>query len=99
MCCVVIMYRASYRATIKRTRDVNRWTPPDMHVRRHVKGTASIKMREIYPSHVKETSFTCSLMLGDKLNTKMLIVVLECLKDRSSLYLWRGQLRNVDKGL
>ena len=27
-----------------------------------VKGTASIKMREIDPSHVKETSFTCSLV-------------------------------------
>ena len=52
-------------------------------------------MREIDPSHVKET-------------TKKLLVVLECLKDRaferadyvhSSLCLSRGQLCSVDKGL
>ena len=28
------------------------------------KGTASIKMHEIDPSHVKETSFTCSLVIN-----------------------------------
>ena len=28
------------------------------------KGTASIKMREIDPSHVKETSFTCSVVIN-----------------------------------
>ena len=38
-------------------------------------------MREIDPSHVKETSFACSLVT--KLNTKKLLVVLECLKDRA----------------
>ena len=35
----------------------------------NVKGTTSIKMREIDPSHVKETS-TCYLLVGDKLNTQ-----------------------------
>ena len=29
-----------------------------------LKGTASIKMREIDPSHVKETCFTCSLVIN-----------------------------------
>ena len=29
-----------------------------------IKGTASIKMREIDPSHVKEISFTCSLVIN-----------------------------------
>ena len=29
-----------------------------------VKGTASIKMREIAPSHVNETSFTPSLVIN-----------------------------------
>ena len=30
----------------------------------HPKGTASIKMREVDPSHVKETSCTCSLVIN-----------------------------------
>ena len=30
----------------------------------NVKGTASITRREIDPSHVKETSFTCSLVIN-----------------------------------
>ena len=29
-----------------------------------VKGTASIKMREIDPYHVKQISFTCSLVIN-----------------------------------
>ena len=38
-------------------------------------------MREIDPSHVNDNSFT----VGDILNTKKLLVVLECLKDRGVL--------------
>ena len=38
-------------------------------------------MRETDPSHVKEISFY--LLVGDKLKTKKLLVVLECLKDRA----------------
>ena len=38
-------------------------------------------MHEIAPSHVKETSFTWPLV--KKLDTKKLLVVLECLKDRA----------------
>ena len=30
----------------------------------NIKGTASIKMRAIDPSHVKESSFTCSLVIN-----------------------------------
>ena len=37
-------------------------------------------MHEIDPSHVKEISFIL-LLVGDKLKTKKLLVVLECLKD------------------
>ena len=44
-----------------------------------IEGTTSIKMCESDPSHVKETSFTCSLVM----NTKKLLVVLKCLKDRT----------------
>ena len=39
------------------------------------KGTANFKMCEIDRSHVKETSFTCSLV--------KLVIVLEYLKDRA----------------
>ena len=35
----------------------------EMIVECSFKGTASIKMCEIDPSHVKETSFTCSLVI------------------------------------
>ena len=45
------------------------------------KCTASITMREIDPSRVKETSFTYSLVINGML--KKLLVVLECLKDRA----------------
>ena len=38
-------------------------------------------MREIDPSHVKEASFTCSLVINSI--RKKLLVVLECLKDRA----------------
>ena len=34
--------------------------------RRHIKGTASITMREIDPTHAKETSFTCLLVIYKK---------------------------------
>ena len=44
----------------------------------NLKGTA---MREFDPSHVKQTSFTCSLVIN--LIPKNLLVVLECLKDRA----------------
>ena len=37
-------------------------------------------MRQIDPSHVKESIVS---PVGDKLNTKNLLVVLECLKDRA----------------
>ena len=46
-----------------------------------IKGTASIKMHEIDPSHVKETCFTYSV--PTYLNTKKLLVVLECVKDHA----------------
>ena len=36
---------------------------PCLHGR--IKGTASIKMRETDPSHVKETSFSCSLVINE----------------------------------
>ena len=38
-------------------------SPQDLYNLHH-KGTASIKMREINPSHKKETSFTCSLVIN-----------------------------------
>ena len=46
----------------------------------NLKGTASIKICEIHPSHVKETVL---LFVGDKLNTQKLLLVLECLTDRA----------------
>ena len=48
----------------------------DCHSR--LKGTTSIKVREIDPSHAKETSFTCSLVINW---IQKLLIVLECVKD------------------
>ena len=46
-----------------------------------VKGASTIKSVKSTPSHMKEISFY--LLVGDKLNTRTLLVVLECLKDRA----------------
>ena len=41
-------------------------TAHSLHSTEHLKGTSSrpIKMREIHTSHVKGTSFTCSLVIN-----------------------------------
>ena len=61
-------------------------------------------MREIDLSSKKDCFY---LLVGDKLNTNKLLVLLECLKDRAfdradclrSSCLSRGQLWNLEKGL
>ena len=50
------------------------------HIDKVVKGTSSIKSVKSTPSHIKEISY---LLVGDKLNTITLLIVLECLKDRA----------------
>ena len=46
-----------------------------------LKWTKLIPSMKSTPSHIKAISFTCSLVI--KLNTRTLLVVLECLKDRA----------------
>ena len=63
-------------------------------------------MREIDPSHVKETSLTCSLVKIEckKAACSFRIYERSCLRQRRLFtfvhhYAFRGQLWNIDKGL
>ena len=44
---------------------------------------------------MKEISFTCSLLFGDKLNPEGLLIVLECLKDRV-FHIETGYVNSLD---
>ena len=66
-------------------------------VKRRLKGTASIKMREIDPSHVKEISFICSLVITKTACSFRAFDSTDRLHSLS-LCLSRDHLWNVDKG-